>query len=449
MKFFPLAFLPLWLFAGAPLPAAAQALTGAAAPAWVEWDRSTDHVVSAPGDAGAAYPRARQLSNGEILLAYHHGDGLGNFGSRVTLRRSRDGGATWYRTQEIDGAREHGFWGFCNPDFIELGGGRMMLVTAARGKPDVRPEDAFSSEGRHSGLRVRFSANYGLTWGPPRLIAAGRGRVWEPSIVRLPGGELQIFFANESPVLMLEGSTQCIEAMRSLDGGATWTDPVIVSENANCRNGMPTALALDNGHVVCAQEVVGARGSPYLADTVGGRSTGSYRLAQDRYDFGAAPFLARGPDGGTLLAFHSQLLQGAGFKRLHMAWMFSQIFVQRGDGEAGAFGPASCPWPVPEQRSGMFFPSLMLLDGGRSVVALASHITVSPTNRVSTVVRWVKGRLLSVGTGGDGAAVLGRAGPGARANPPVSAAAGAAPRIPLGGGRYQYGPPMPEDEARD
>ena len=34
---------------------------------WVTWDRSTDRVVS-NSDKAASYPRARRLSNGDILL---------------------------------------------------------------------------------------------------------------------------------------------------------------------------------------------------------------------------------------------------------------------------------------------------------------------------------------------------------------------------------------------
>jgi hypothetical protein len=370
-------------------PANAQAPANAAS--WIEWDHATEHVVSAPNDPGAAYPRAKQLSNGEILLGYHYGAGLGDYGAGVTLRKSRDGGVTWYQTQQVERPRERGFWGFSNPDFIELGNGRLLLVTAARGKPDPNSSDRFLSEGRHSGLRERFSDDYGATWGPPRMIAARRGRVWEPSIVRLANGELEIFYANESPSLEEEGSSQCIESIRSVDEGQTWSAPSIVSENPGCRNGMPAALALSDGHVACAQEVVGLEGSPWIADTVGGR-TRAYRLAQDQYDFGAAPFLARAPDGGTLLAFHSQCLQALAFKRLPMSWMFSQIYVEEGDAEAGNFGPASCPWPKTEAGTGAFFPSLLVMNGGK-LVAMASFITVHPDRTVSTVVRWIEGRM--------------------------------------------------------
>ena len=411
-------------------------LNGHAAVPWVEWDRTTEHVVSAPGDSGAAYPRARQLSNGEILLAYHHGEGLGDYGSWVTLRKSRDGGSSWYQTQEIEGPREKGFWGFCNPDFIELGQGRLMLVSSARGKPDPRSEDPFLSEGQHSGLRVRFSANYGATWGPPRLIAAGRGRVWEPSIVRLPSGELEIFYANESPFLEEEGSTQCIELIRSLDEGQTWSAPTMISEQAGCRTGMPAALTLGNGHVVCGEEVVGLETSPWLADTVHGQ-TRDFHLAQDQYDFGAGPFLARAPDGGTLLAFHSQCLQGAVFKHLSMSWMFSQIYVQHGDAQAGNFGPASCPWPGIGMPTGAFFPSLMVLKGG-TLVALASFITIHPDRTTSTVVRWIKGRMLNAETKSPAKVALTLS---------TSRLAAAPTPTPANAAEYKYGPP-PDDESK-
>ena len=366
------------------------------AASWVEWDRATERVVSAPHDTGAASPRARQLSNGEILLVYHHGESYGNCGSRVTARKSRDGGATWCQTQEIDGPRERGFWGFGNPDFIELGHGRLLLVSAARGKADPGSGNGFLSECRHSGLRVRFSDDYGASWGPPRMIAAGRGRVWEPSIVRLPDGELQIFYAIESPALMAEGASQCIESIRSLDGGQTWSAPTVVSHQAGCRNGVPATLALSNGHVLCGQEVVGLETSPWIADTLHGQTRG-YHLAQDRYEFGGAPFLARAPDGSTLLIFHSQCRQTAYLKQMAGSWLFSDIFVQRGDADGNHFGSASCPWPTVEGLTGAFFPSLMVMKDG-TLVAMASFITVHPDRTTSTVVRWIKGRMTGSGT---------------------------------------------------
>ena len=429
--------------------AAPLAKGGAAGPSWVEWDHASDRVVSAANDTGAAYPRARQLSNGEILLAYHHGDVLGNCGSKVTLRKSRDGGATWYQTQEVDGTKERGFWGFANPDFIELGKGRLMLVSSARGKADPRSRDGFISECQRSGLRVRFSDDYGTTWGPPRMIAAGRGRVWEPAIVQLPTGELEIFYANESPDLQEEGATQCIESIRSVDGGLSWSIPTLVSEQRGCRNGMPAALALSNGHVVCGQEVVGLATSPWIADTLHGR-TQHYYLAQDQYDFGAAPFLTRAPDGSTLLAFHSQCRQTSDFKQISGSWLFSQIYVQHGDTEADHFGPASCPWPAVDGPTGAFFPSLMVMKGG-TLVAMASFITVHPDHSTSTVVRWIKGHLTGA-TKGEPLPAKAVVAPSAikkgfpAALPDAKLSGTSSPHDEP---EYKYGPPPDEANSRD
>ena len=373
------------------LPAAPPARS-APADAWVQWDRASDHVVSAAHDTGAACPKARQLANGEIVLVYHHGESYGNCGSRVTLRRSRDGGATWFQSQQVEGP-ERGFWGFSNPDVIELEPGRLLLVTAARGKADPDSRNGFLDECRRSGLRVRFSSDSGATWGPPRMIATGQGRVWEPAVARLPGGELQIFYAIESPALMTAGSTQCIEFIRSTDGGQKWSVPELISRESGCRNGVPNVLPAGNGHVLCAQEVVGMETSPWIVDTIGGKVQ-RYSLAQSQYEFGGAPFLARAPDGGTLLAYHSQCRQSPYLKQFSGAWLFSDIFVQRGDANARSFGPASCPWPTVNKLSGAFFPSLLVLKDG-TLVVLASFIHANPDHTSATVVRWINGRMSS------------------------------------------------------
>ena len=191
--------------------------------------------------------------------------------------------------------------------------------------------------------------------------------------------------------MLAAGANQGIECIRSTDDGRTWTNPVLVTAERGCRNGMPATLALANGHVVCGQEVVGMATSPWLVDTLHGRVQ-SFRLAQDRYDFGAAPFLARGPDGGTLLIFHSQYRQTPAFKGLNGSWLFSDICVQQGDAEARNFGPASNPWPAMEERSGAFFPSLLVLHDG-SVAALASFISLRSDGSPRTTIRWIKGRM--------------------------------------------------------
>lgn len=366
--------------------------TSATAAEWITWDPATDRVVSHT-DKAAAYPRARRLSNGDILLGYHHGGGAGEYGESVTLRRSRDNGKTWVETRDIEGPEKPQFWGFSNVDFIELGNdGEMLFVTAARGKAEPG-KNVFLSECERSELRLRFSRDYGATWGEPISVARGRGRVWEPSLVQLPGGELEIYYACEAPDLRKNGrQDQRIEVVRSLDRGRTWTEPTEVSQHPGMRNGMPAAIVLANGRVACAQEMVRDKVSPWISFTVQGKPVEEI-VAQRKYDFGAAPALLRLPDDSVLLAFHS------GFKRppapdgAPVPWMFTSVWIQRGNAEAKDFDAGSQPWPSLNDRTGMFFPSLLMKDAD-TVVALASCIT-QPGDAASTrtSVHWIEGKL--------------------------------------------------------
>jgi hypothetical protein len=357
---------------------------------WVRWNSKSDHIVSHT-DKAAAYPRAKRLSNGDILLGYHHGGGLGEYGAFVTLRKSRDGGLSWTETRDIDKPEPPAFWGFSNVDFIESAPGRLLLVTAARGKA-LPNEPAFLGECRRSALRIRLSNDFGGTWGEPMHVAQGRGRVWEPSIVLLPDGTIEIYYANEAPDLdFADRLDQRIELIRSHDGGTTWTEPVTISQHPRRRNGMPAALVLANGRVACAQEVVRDRYSPFIAQTLRGKTVEEY-IAQKDYAFGAAPHLLGAPDGATLLAFHSGFQKPPAPENAPVPWMFTNVWVQRGDADAKNFRSVTRPWGEIGPLEGLFFPSLFMKDP-QTVVALASFLTHHRDGTSTTQIRWIEGTL--------------------------------------------------------
>lgn len=373
--------------------AAVAAQVSAANADWIAWDRASDRAVSHT-DKAAAYPRGRKLSNGDILLGYHHGGGAGEYGTWVTLRRSRDGGKTWVDTRDIEGPEDPMFWGFSNIDFVEVNDrGAMLLVTAARGKA-LPGKDVFLSECERSELRLRSSQDFGATWSAPVSLARGRGRVWEPSFAQLPTGELQIYYACEAADLRVNGrQNQRIEVVRSLDGGRNWTAPTEVSQHPGMRNGMPAAVALANGQVACAQEMVGDKVSPWITFTLRGKPIGE-NVAQRSRGFGAAPALLRAPDDRILLAFHSGFERPPAPAGAPVSWMFTNVWVQRGNTEGKDFGADSRPWPDLDGRSGLFFPSLFMKDAN-TVVVLASHITQPGDGSTTrTSVRWIEGKIL-------------------------------------------------------
>ena len=208
-----------------------------------------------------------------------------------------------------------------------------------------------------------------------------------------PNGELEIYFAREAPDLRRNGHlNQRIEVIRSLDLGRTWTEPAEVSQHPGARNGMPAAIALANGYVACAEEMVGEKLSPWISFTLRGKFI-EEAVPQRAHAFGAAPALLRAPDNTVLLAFHSGFQKPPAPEGAPVPWMFTNVWVQRGNAEAKDFGAATQPWPRIDDRTGLFFPSLFLKDAD-TVVALASCITQpgdATTSRTS--IRWIEGKI--------------------------------------------------------
>ena len=68
---------------------------------------------------------------------------------------------------------------------------------------------------------------------------------WEPFVLELPDGTVQIYFADETPYWKKGSKWQNISVIESKDGGDTWSGPRIVSQNGNGRDGMPVVALLD------------------------------------------------------------------------------------------------------------------------------------------------------------------------------------------------------------
>src|SRR4029453_14559032 len=179
-------------------------------------------------------------------------------------------------------------------------------------------------------------------------------------VVRLPNGELEVYYACEAPDLRRAGGqNQRIEVVRSLDKGGHWTGGGEVSQHPGMRNGMPAAIVLASGTVACAQEMVGDKVSPWISFTLQGKRV-EETVAQRAYDFGAAPALLRARDNSVLLAFHSGYQRPPAPAGAPVPWMFTSVWVQHGNAEAEDFGTGSQPCPDLDERSGFFSPSLLL-----------------------------------------------------------------------------------------
>lgn len=236
----------------------------------ISWDYNTFRELTQIKIANADYvednlyyPRAKQLSDGAILLSFsnHH------YGWNIYTSRSEDGGLSWqdamllrhcYAEQSSIGNDEKVF---VNPDFIELSDGRILLAYQWRYKNGYGD---IPNTNNNCGIEIIFSSDKGRTWGEPREVY--RGRCWEPALLQLPSGEIQMYITSSQDVVGGTSYPRTI-VIRSFDDGRTWqgkeccgiNDNEAISRTIDDRfayDGMPSGVWLDdNRGIVVPLEV--------------------------------------------------------------------------------------------------------------------------------------------------------------------------------------------------
>jgi hypothetical protein len=222
-----------------------------------------------------------------------------------------------------------------------LNNGVLMLAYAANGKPETNA---------NCYIHVLTSKDRGETWQGPLLIQTGRS--WEPSMVQLPGGEIEMFYSSEAkwwPADQGEYLQQEIHVIHSTDNGKTWSYPETVAWYPGRRDGMPVPLLLQgNRGVVFSIETVNSATSPYiisrdLADnwtlTTSGFENGPYRWLSGYFSgHGGAPYLLQLPGGETILSAH--IYRGGDWHQNN----YMQVMI--GDKDARNFSSLSTPWGI-------------------------------------------------------------------------------------------------------
>lgn len=199
------------------------------------------------------YPRVKKLSDGTLLMTFnnHH------YGWNIYIRRSEDNGKTWsdaqmlreqFKTKSTAGNDQ---MVFVNPDFIELQDGRIMLAYQWRYKNGYHD---IPNTNENCGVEIMYSNDKGKTFTAPRQMY--KGRCWEPAMLQLPSGEIQMYITSSQEVVNKVSNPRTV-IVRSFDGGNTWQgkklatylDAEVVSRTFDERSsydGMPTAVWLDD-----------------------------------------------------------------------------------------------------------------------------------------------------------------------------------------------------------
>ncbi len=304
----------------------------------------------------AEYGRIRRVKGDTLLLTYHFGD-FENYWDNIAIKRSIDGGNTWSEAEVIMADTDPNYYGFANPDILVLQNGDVVLAYTGRGKPD---------DNEHGNIQIRISKDRGWTFAAPQIVA--RGRSWEPALIQLPDGEIELFYSSEARWWPGASVQQEILLTRSTNNGATWSSPKQVAYTSGMRDGMPVPLVLQNNKgIVFPIESVNNTKSPWIVwssteaawnyKSAGTTDNGRRWLATREDLWGGAPYLIQLPTGETLLS-----CQDAGGRSIGTDWKKNTMLVMAGNSVAGNFTNVSYPWPDLPANEGAYYSSLFLKD---------------------------------------------------------------------------------------
>ncbi len=355
----------------------------------VEWD-NTDLVCLTPENLQVEYPRMCRIDENKILLTYH--GGVSDHWQNSYLRKSYDNGRTWTDPVEIynvsnafHGCRYHRI---CNPEMTRLANGWVILTVIANGNPEGND---------NSKVLACLSKDGGETWGDP--IVVGRGRTWEPQVVQLPNGDIELLVSSEAYWwdYQRDNLFQEILSTRSTDNGETWTTYKRASYKPGARDGMPVAVVMQgNKGVLFVEESVNGNIPPSLQfRTLDGEwDTADWDGVEDdrRWltsinNHAGAPHMIQLPTGEFLIMAHTN--------QCGSVWQTNrpQVIMADNTGHnfkysrlplAGAALPAEC---------GAYYNSFFLYDND-TVWLLFTKAQYKGSTRVESDVMMMKGKIV-------------------------------------------------------
>ncbi len=359
---------------------------------YIEWD-DFSRVRILPFDEGSesmSYPRMEILDNGDYFLVYESVSK-----GAVFSILSSDQGVSWGNPQLIFD-KKNGI-NSSVPEVVQLSDGSLLVAV------NYRPSGPYS-EDRRFGIAVRKSRDYGATWEDEQLLyEAGyhfEDGCWEPSLLQLPDGEIQLYFSNEAPYPLSDD--QNISMLRSYDNGNSWTEePEVVSYRRNSRDGMPVPLFLPDRNeilLVIEDKYYGEFKPSIVSEKVNQNWTRSYvDASDDRRDFNplddffyssiyaGAPYIDRLGSGELVLSLQTTFGRGSD-------WDKSTMMVFVGETESREFYWGTEPFEVPVEKRALWNSLVVTEDD--EILALTSTDAYSANG--NSEIWLVRGKLCLV-----------------------------------------------------
>ncbi len=275
------------------------------------------------------YPRVKKISDNEYFMLLMNGQ----YGGNIVFLKSTDG--VNFKTPRILFSDESILGGtdtrrYVNADAAVLDNGDILIVASYRA---VMGYNRLLNE---NGIVAIRSSDGGKTWSEKKTIYVGSN--WEPYVLQLASGEIQIYFSTIAEKVYLHGFndeliSSGIGIIRSTDGGNSWTPNVTGatyapqyvmkqytktrSDGVKCfTDQMPSAIELHNGTIALVGESCFPTGTSsetyyislgYSSDNwstpLGIDETGP-QVRRNNIFLGAGPYLDQFESGETLLTYN-------------------------------------------------------------------------------------------------------------------------------------------------
>ena len=357
----------------------------------IRWKARNTSIQLNPDNIQAEYPRVLRVSEDTLLLTYHGGDG--STGStdhwlNIYLHRSTDNGQTWSAPEKIlDRTKtwlSHGWHRFTNADMVRLQNGWVLMTWSSNADPETN---------QNCQVFVMISKDGGQTWGDP--ITVLRGRCWEPQIVQLPGGELELLVSSEAAWWGVQNNLyQEIVCARSTDNGETWTAQKRASYNPGKRDGMPVQVVLQgNKGILFSYESINSDKNPSISwrpldgewdsadwDEV----SDDRRWVCENIRGGCAPYALQLQTGEVVVCGH--LAQNGA------VWQTCRTQVTIGDNTGHNFGSRTIPFSSLPSGEGAYYSSLFQKDA-TTIWLLWTHSKYDGSSCVKNTVELLEGSI--------------------------------------------------------
>ncbi len=329
----------------------------------------------------AEYGRVCRVGDSDtLLLVYHGGPDDGDW-ENISLCKSFDNGETWTDHEILMNIDDHSanYWRFCCPEIIELQNGWILIPYTANGKPETN-ENCY--------VHILISKDRGTSWEGPVEIVTGRS--WEPAIVQLPNGELEMLYSSEARWWPSDQLRQEIHSIRSTDNGQTWSYPQVAAYYPEKRDGMPVPVLLQgNKGIAFVIEAVGHWRSPYIVKR---ELAGEWNLPDPIDDYGDTRWAVFGLDGFGGAPYLAQLPTGETVVSCHIGrrgdWHQSNMQVIIGDNEARNFENAIWPWGDLPLQEGAIMTSIFIKDENTVVL-----VTSRNNSSGGSAIYWLEGTI--------------------------------------------------------